>query len=496
MTPLLTEFLKPDSIVKMASAAGISDVASAQKTISGAVPAVLSGLASLVSVPDGARQLARVIKSQPSDLLENLAGMIGGSGQLASIGKAALTTLFGGGTLGPLAGALGKFGGVGETAAQSLLSMITPVILGVVGRQTGGDAMALTQFLAPQKDQFVGAIPPRLSDLLKTSGIDLEHLGHVSAPPLRTTDTHREAEDEENVGRAAYAMNSSEPGSSSARWAYWVIPALALAGLLWYLLGGERTHEPVAKGPTQTFQPTAQVPVADGDLQRQIAAALDTLNGTLQGVKDPASVGQGLPKLQQVAGELDRLSAAANRLPVETRERIADSIRVLTARLRDTLDNLNAMPGVAADVRPVVAALRTKLDALAPTPGSQAAQRTGLVAQKAVYLARAPSGGVLVSTYFDRGMHNRAGEKIGSINDLIVRADGTIAAALVGVGGFLGIGEKEVAVPFSSIEVVRRDNDWRFVVDATKEALKEAPSYEDTVARVRLSPAPGPGPNR
>jgi sporulation protein YlmC with PRC-barrel domain len=87
-------------------------------------------------------------------------------------------------------------------------------------------------------------------------------------------------------------------------------------------------------------------------------------------------------------------------------------------------------------------------------------------------------------------MHNRSGEKIGSISDLIVTPDGIIAAALVGVGGFLGIGEKEVAVPFSSIEVVRNGNDVRFVIDATKEALKDAPSYEETDARVHLRPTP------
>jgi PRC-barrel domain len=96
----------------------------------------------------------------------------------------------------------------------------------------------------------------------------------------------------------------------------------------------------------------------------------------------------------------------------------------------------------------------------------------------------------LVSTYFDRGMHNRTGEKLGSISDLIVAPDGTIAAALVGVGGFLGIGEKEVAVPFASIEVQRNGNDVRFVIDTTKEALKAAPSYEETTARVHLRPTP------
>jgi len=479
LAPLLTEFLKPDLIAKMASAAGISDVASAQKTIWGAVPAILSGLTNLASKPDGARQLSAAIASQPSNLLENLAGMTDGPGELANIGDTALTSLFGNTTLGALAGALGRFGGVGAGAARALLGMLMPVILGILQRHTGGHANALGQFLLSQKEEFVGAIPPGLSDLLKTSGINVGSLATGSAAPIRITDAPRTSG--ANVART-YAMSPSRQSQSSARWAYWVIPLLALAGLAWYLLGGERTREPVARGPSQAVQPTAPG-VADTDLQRQITSAFDALNGTLQGVKDAASAGQGLPRLQQVGSELDRLRTAVDRLPVETRERIAEAIKATASRSRTTLDNVTAMPGMGADVGPVIAALRTKVDALARTPGSQ-------VQQRIIYLARTPSGGIMASTYIDRGMHNRAGEKIGSISDLIVAPDGTIAAALVGVGGFLGIGEKEVAVPFSSIEVVRNGNDLRFVIDATKEGLKAAPSYEDTPARVHLSPAP------
>ncbi|MBM6582560.1 PRC-barrel domain-containing protein [Microvirga sp. BT689] len=43
-------------------------------------------------------------------------------------------------------------------------------------------------------------------------------------------------------------------------------------------------------------------------------------------------------------------------------------------------------------------------------------------------------------------------ESIGDINDVIVDRNGQIMAAVVGVGGFLGIGEKDVAVPFKSLE--------------------------------------------
>jgi hypothetical protein len=484
MLPLLTEFMNPDVIAKMASRAGISDIASAQKTISGAVPTILSGLAGVASKPDGGRQLSEAIAALPSNLLQDLAGTIGNSGQLGNIGDAALTKLFGTTTLDALAGTLGKFGGIGEGSARTLLSMVTPVILSVLGRETGASVGALTQFLASQKDKFVGAIPPALSDLFKTSGIGFEHLDALSAAPLRTTQSDRVP------GSVTRAITSDLP-ASSARRAYWVIPAFALVGVLWYLTGGERLFEPAAKGPSQAVQPTALGPAADRDLQGQITTLLQSLDGIVQGVKDAGSAAQGLATLQQVGSDLDRLGAAADRLPVETREQIAEAIKTVAARLRAKLDNVTATPGVGADVVPVIAALRMKVDTLARTPGSLAQQRAGLVTERIVYLVRTPRGGVLASTYFDRGVHNRAGEKIGSISDLVVTSDGAIAAALVNVGGFLGIGEKEVAVPFSSIELVRNENDWHFVIDATKDALRDAPSYDDTITRERLTPHSG-----
>jgi hypothetical protein len=256
--------------------------------------------------------------------------------------------------------------------------------------------------------------------------------------------------------------------------------------LAWYFLGGERTPQPIAKGPTQSSLPTAQGTISDAEIQRRIAAAVDSLDATLKGTKDTPA--QALPRLQQASGELDRLSELANRLPVESRERIAEAIKAAVARANTSLDNMGATTGTAAEVRPVVAALRARLEALARPPGSLAQQSAGLVLDRGAYLARSPNGALLMSTYIDRGVHNRLGEKIGTVNDLIVAPDATIAAVLVSVGSFLGIGEKEVAVPFAAIEVVRRDNDWHLMVDTTKEALKSAPSFEDTAGRVRLTP--------
>lgn len=51
-------------------------------------------------------------------------------------------------------------------------------------------------------------------------------------------------------------------------------------------------------------------------------------------------------------------------------------------------------------------------------------------------------------------VHGPANERIGDVADLLIEADGRIAALIVGVGGFLGVGQKDVAVPFAAVEIV------------------------------------------
>ncbi|PVA11329.1 photosystem reaction center subunit H [Pelagivirga sediminicola] len=72
-------------------------------------------------------------------------------------------------------------------------------------------------------------------------------------------------------------------------------------------------------------------------------------------------------------------------------------------------------------------------------------------------------------------------DDIGEINDIIVTKDGQVSAVILGVGGFLGMGERDVSVSMDDITVVREegDSDDRFlVVSTSKEALEAAPAYE------------------
>ncbi|WP_037294290.1 PRC-barrel domain-containing protein, partial [Roseobacter sp. CCS2] len=72
-------------------------------------------------------------------------------------------------------------------------------------------------------------------------------------------------------------------------------------------------------------------------------------------------------------------------------------------------------------------------------------------------------------------------DDIGEINEIVLTRAGDIQSVIVGVGGFLGIGEKDVAVNMSEIRFVGEegeDDDFFLVVEATEVGIQDAPTYE------------------
>ena len=71
-------------------------------------------------------------------------------------------------------------------------------------------------------------------------------------------------------------------------------------------------------------------------------------------------------------------------------------------------------------------------------------------------------------------------KSIGKIDDVIVASDGQIKAAVVGVGGFLGVGEKDVAVPFNALKITRKPDSStidKITVSYSKDQLNNAPKF-------------------
>jgi len=62
---------------------------------------------------------------------------------------------------------------------------------------------------------------------------------------------------------------------------------------------------------------------------------------------------------------------------------------------------------------------------------------------------------------------------------VLVDKSGKVTSLIIGVGGFLGAGEKDVAVPFDSVRVTNKNNSkWYLVMNATKDELKGAPGFK------------------
>jgi sporulation protein YlmC with PRC-barrel domain len=79
--------------------------------------------------------------------------------------------------------------------------------------------------------------------------------------------------------------------------------------------------------------------------------------------------------------------------------------------------------------------------------------------------------------FFRSRVYNMAGERVGDVNDILID-DGRVTSLVIGVGGFLGIGEKEVALKPDEVKrMVHSDGETYFTVNTTKDQLKAAPEY-------------------
>ena len=360
----ISRVLTPELVGKMASASGL-DRGTTQSAVGAFVPAILSGLSDLAAKPGGARQIADAIAEQPSGILSNLAATLSGA-QGADKGSGILASLLGGGVLNTLASTLSRFVGIGEGSARTLMGLLTPVVLGVLGREQraqGLEASGLARMLMGQKDQIAAAMPGGLSDLLN-SRVRLHEGADTPRPETRTY----ESPSYSRSSTPRMVSETREARAAGPSWPYWLLPLLALGGLLWYLLPGAQTD-------------------------------------------------------------------------------------------RTTAERTTSAPG-QPDTRTTVPGLATT------TPG------------KLTFLTKPLPDWMPIGVYSNRELYNRAGEKIGTVKDLLVGPDGRIHAAVVGVGGFLGIGEKDVAIPLSALQMERRGDGTRLTADIVKETLQTAPAFE------------------
>lgn len=86
---------------------------------------------------------------------------------------------------------------------------------------------------------------------------------------------------------------------------------------------------------------------------------------------------------------------------------------------------------------------------------------------------------ILAEDLIGSDVYSDAGEKIGEVDDLIVSLEGTVEGVVIGVGGFLGIGEKWVAIEMASLSTMTDEGgSLRLVSSATKADLEAAEPFQ------------------
>ena len=337
---LAMQYLSPELIGKIASALGL-DRNMVTKAITAAVPAILGGAVDKSSSPEGARQLFDILGKQDKGLLENLGGMLGGQKQtdLISGGSNVLSSILGGANLGVLSTVLGKFAGVGEGGAKSLLGMLGPVVMGILGKQVMSsklDAGGLASLLSSQKDNIAAAMPSGFANMLSNAQIS------------SVTDTAKSM----STRATQTATNAARDTAAQASGGFKLWPVIAAiviaAGAWWYLSGG-----------------APKLPGVPPAVETQAQGVFKSLKDALGEVKDAASVKAAEPKLKAALTSTEAFEKAAATLPADGKKAIAGMISGQLPAVRSLADSALKQPEAGTILKPILDKIFAALEKLA-----------------------------------------------------------------------------------------------------------------------------------
>jgi hypothetical protein len=306
---------------------------------------------------------------------------------LTEQGSSQLSSLFGTQGVDGLVGTFVHYTGLDQGIVGRLLGLLTPLVLGLLGRSAqaaGGGAGGLASLLLDQKDAIAAALPAGLANRLQGSGLlsgVADRLGQQAASATTAAKSSAAAMGQsfsdakstvsEMGAKVAQSATSyaKMPKSSAGlpRWLWSLAAAVIVAiGLYWIWGRGqiqEASRLPV-NAPAQTTGSGTSTPAGPIDLGKQLTSAFDNTRTALQQVSDPASAKAALPQLNDAVAQLDKLQNAAAQASEQDRKSIAAMIDKAQPGLQSAIDHALATPGVAEVLKPTLDAFKAKLEAL------------------------------------------------------------------------------------------------------------------------------------
>ena len=179
------------------------------------LPSILGGIMSKGSTESGASGMLDFMKNNEigGGMFDNLSGFLGNGNKTSSlmkVGGLVLPFLLGGKSAGFM-NIISKVTGIGGGKAGSLVSLVAPMVMGMISKQVGsGGVSGLMNLLSGQKDHVKGALPAGMGDLL---GFSSQVKGATSNTTSNTTSTG-------NAGGGGMLK--------------WLLPLLAVLAAVWY----------------------------------------------------------------------------------------------------------------------------------------------------------------------------------------------------------------------------------------------------------------------
>lgn len=293
-----------------------------QTAIKGALPTVLGGLihksteaggpggimdmVAQVMIPNRAAGEVIIPEGGVFSQLSNLFDA-GNSTQMSgflSMGSGLVTSLFGE-KAGGIANALAAHSGIKQTSAASLMSLAGPVVLGVLGKQLAGDdegVSGLSGLLKAQVSNVQAAMPSGLGSLLGgmpattmsgSTGSQLTSVGPglsttaspASAPVIPPTTSPVAVGDVDQPVAGIPAFSNDHTSGGSNRWLPWLLLALGVAALLYFLVGCNSDRSGASTEKDNPMADTANV-ASDANTDTKIGPAIDSIGSAVKATLD------------------------------------------------------------------------------------------------------------------------------------------------------------------------------------------------------------------
>jgi hypothetical protein len=368
LVTLVSQLLTPDMIGTIARTLGL-DRTAVGKAVGAAIPGIIGGLTNVAATPDGSRRVFDAVNSQPVGTIEGFADILTGPGKDSLIrdGSGMMSSVLGGTAVSGLTTALGRYAGLGQGSAASLLGLLGPVVVSVLARQkatTGLDMNGLSQLLTAQKSNVAAAMPTSFADSLGMAGSPAfagMSTGSSGAETMRSAQS--QAAQAARTAQASVSQAVSEAKTGLPTWAIWALPILLVLAIGWWLLS-RNTADDMRSTSSQVTQ---GMMVGSVDVGSALQVSLGNLRSSLQGISDPASAEAALPRLRETNTELDRLNTLSSQLPPAAKTTLAALVRAARPNFDALADKITAMQGVAPIIKPEIDRIRARMDTLAAT---------------------------------------------------------------------------------------------------------------------------------